>query len=427
MFQRTILKNGLRVITSEMSQMQSVASTIFIGAGSRYENKQNNGISHFLEHMLFKGSKKRPSQKEIAQVIEGIGGVLNGGTSIDWTNYWTLTPAKHFSIGLDVLSDMILNPLFDPKEIEREKRVIIEEINRKEDDSEMYVGDLIQNLMWKEQSLGFTPCGTKENIKKLKRVDFFNYLKDLYQPSNMVVSVAGNIKHEKVIKETERFFGNAKNKKIKKFREIKERQKKPRIFLHKKETDQIHLCLGTKTKKLNHFTKSIFKTIFGTLNTILGRGMSSRLFLEIREKRGLAYSIGSSMESFREVSSLVVSGGLNIDKIEEAIKIILKEFKKLKEKRVGEKELKRAKEFIKGTLLLSMEDTGFVSSWYGLQELLCFEIQTPEEKIAEIKKITATDIKRAAEEIFKTQKLNLAMIGSFKEGDKERFLKLLKI
>lgn len=427
MFQKTILKNGLRVITSEMPQMQSVASTIFIGAGSRYENKQNNGISHFLEHMLFKGSKKRPSQKEIAQVIEGVGGVLNGGTSIDWTCYWTLTPAKYFSVGLDVLSDMIFNSLFDSKEIKKEKGVIIEEINRKKDDPEIYIESLIQNLMWKGQSLGFTPLGTKENIKKTKKVDFLNYLKNLYQPSNMVISVAGNIKHEKVIKETERLLGNIKNGRIRKFKKIKEIQKKPRILLHKKETDQIHLCLGTKTEKLDHFTKSIFKTIFEILNTVLGRGMSSRLFLEIREKKGLAYSIGSSIDSFREVSSLVVSAGLNIDKIEEAIRIILKEFKKLKEKRVGERELKKAKEFIKGILLLRMENTNFVSSWYGLQELLSFKIQTPEEKIAEIKKITATDIKKAAEEIFRTQKLNLAMVGPFKEKDKERFLKLLKI
>lgn len=424
MYQKTTLKNGLRIITSEMPQMQSVATAIFIGAGSRYENKQNNGISHFLEHMMFKGTKKRPTTKDISQTIEGIGGILNGGTSIDWTYYWDIVPNRYFSLGIELLSDIIQNSLLDPKEIEKEKGVIIEEINMCLDDPQTYAGDLIHNLMWKGQNLGLTPLGTKKNIQKMERFDFVNYLKDLYQPSNIVISVAGKIEHTQAVKESKKFFGNLKDTKIKKIKKIKEIQKKPAIHLYKKETNQVHLCLAAKTAKLNHFSDSTFKTTFEILNTILGKGMSSRLWLEIREKRGLAYYIYSTVEDFAEVGDLTVSAGLNIDKVEEAIKMILNEFYRMKEEKVGEKELKKTKEFIKGILLLKTEDTRSMSSWYGLQELLYQPVQTPEEKIAEIDKITASDVQRAAREIFKTQKLNLAMIGPFE--DEERFLKLLR-
>jgi predicted Zn-dependent peptidase len=423
MFQKTTLKNGLRIITSEMPQMQSVATDIFIGAGSRYENKQDNGISHFLEHMMFKGTKKRPTAKKISQTIESIGGILNAGTSIDWTYYWTLVPNKYFPLGIELLSDIIQNSLFDSKEIKKEAGVIIEEINMYQDNPQVYVEKLIHNLMWKDQNLGLTPLGTKENIKKSKKINFINYLKDLYQPSNMVVSVVGKIKHKRAVEESKKLFGNLKNRKIKKIQKVKEIQKKPAVYLYKKQTDQVHLCLATKTKKLNHFSDSILKTTFDVLNAILSAGMSSRLWLEIREKKGLAYYIHSLVEDFAEVGDLTIFAGLNINKVEEAIKIILNELRKIKEKRVDEKELKKTKEFMKGVLLLKTEDTRSMSSWYGLQELLYQPVQTPEEKIAEIDKVTAADIQRAAREIFRTEKLNLAMIGPFE--DEGRFLKLL--
>jgi predicted Zn-dependent peptidase len=374
---------------------------------------------------MFKGTKKRPSQKEVGQTIERVGGILNGATAMDWTNYWNLVPSKHFSTGIDLLSDMVLNSLFDSREIEKEKGVVIEEINRKEDDPESNIEDLIQKLMWENQNLGLVPLGTKKNIERMKRIDFLNYLKDLYQPSNMVISVAGNVKHDQVIKETKKLFQKLEGKKTKKFRKVKETQKKPTILLHKKETDQVHLCLGIRAKSYNYFSKSFLKTSFEVLNAILGRGFASRLFLEIREKRGLAYAINSSIYDFTETGALIISGGLNKDKIKEAIKAILGELKKIKEKEVGESELERSKEYIKGTLLLRMESTDYVSSWYGLQELLYPKVQTLEEKIAEIDRVTAGDVQRAAREIFRTEKLNLAMIGPFE--DEKRFLKLLKV
>lgn len=425
MFQKTTLKNGLRIITSEMPQMQSVVTSIFVGAGSRYENKNNNGISHFLEHMVFKGTKKRPSAKKISQTIEGIGGVLNAGTSIDWTYYWDIVSNKYFPLGIELISDIILNSLLDLKEIETEKEVIIEEINMYQDDPGTYVGDLIHSLMWKDQNLGLTPLGTKESIEKMKRVDFTDYFKNLYHPSNIVISVAGKITHTQVIEEAKNLFGKLRSKKKGKIKKAEEIQRRPKILLHKKETDQVHLCLSAKTKKLNHHSNSFFKTSFDVLNTILGGGMSSRLWLEVREKRGLAYRINSTVEDFDEVGDLTVYAGLNINKAEQGIKVILEEFKKIKEKKVSEKELKKTKEFIKGILLLKMENTRTVSSWYGLQELLYQPVQTPEEKVAEIDKVTASDVQKAAQEIFRTEKLNLAIIGPFK--DEGRFLKLLQV
>ncbi|PKL72581.1 hypothetical protein CVV26_01035 [Candidatus Kuenenbacteria bacterium HGW-Kuenenbacteria-1] len=390
MFKKTILKNGLRIITSEMPEMKSVASIILIGAGSRYENKNNNGISHFLEHMFFKGTKKRPNAKQISETIEKVGGQINAFTSIDHTGFWTKVPKKHFKLGIEFLSDLVLNSLIKSEEIEKEKGVILEEINMYLDNPQSYISTLIQQLMWKEQNLGFDPLGEKKIIEKIKREDFINYIKDLYQPSNMVISVAGDIKHEQVIIEVEKIFNKIKNKSIKKFKKVEDQQKKPQILLYKKETDQAHLCLSLKSDYLSYNNPQ--KTVYQVLSVILGGTMSSRLFMEIREKRGLAYYIYSSIDYYNETGALVVSAGLNINKINQAIKIILREFKKLKNIKVSKVELNKIKEYLKGNLLLETDDTDFICK---------------------------------AKEIFQTNKLNLAIISPFENT--KLFLPLLKI
>ncbi|MEK9129916.1 MAG: pitrilysin family protein [Patescibacteria group bacterium] len=426
MFQKTILKNGLRIITSKMPDMKSVASIILIGAGSRYENQKNNGISHFLEHIFFKGTKKRPTQKQISETIEKVGGQVNAFTSIDHTGFWTKVPKKHFKLGVEFLSDLVLNSLMKPEEIEKEKGVILEEINMYLDNPQSYVSVLIQQLMWENQALGFSISGKKEIIKKIVRENFVKYIQDLYQPSNMVISVAGDIEHEQIVEEVKKIFDKIKNKAIKKFEKAKDQQKQPQILLYKKDTDQAHLCLSLKSSNL--FYNNPNKTIYSVLSAILGGSMSSRLFTEIREKRGLAYYIYSSLDCFDETGALVVSAGLNINKIELAIKIILQELNKLKNIKVSKAELSKIKEYLKGNLLLETDDTDFICNWYGIRELFSSEkIQTPEEKIAEIEKVTIKDIQRIAKDLFKTKQLNLAMISSFGESDKNKFLPLLKI
>lgn len=370
MFKKTVLKNGLRIITSEMPEMKSVASTILIGAGSRYENKKNNGISHFLEHMFFKGTKKRPSCKQISETIERVGGQVNAFTSIDHTGFWTKVPSKHFKLGIEFLSDLILNSLIKSKEIEKEKGVILEEINMYLDNPQSYVSILIHQLMWKDQNLGLDPLGKKEIVEKITRENFVKYIQDLYQPSNMVISVAGNIKHEQIVEEVEKIFKTIKNKTVKKFEKAKDQQKKPQILLYKKETDQAHLCLSLKSDQLSYNNSQ--KTVHQVLSVILGGTMSSRLFMEIREKRGLAYYIYSSLDCFDETGALVVSAGLNVNKINPAIKIILKEFNKLKNIKISKAELSKIKEYLKGNLLLNTEDTDFICNWYGIKELFFF-------------------------------------------------------
>ncbi|MFH1838096.1 MAG: pitrilysin family protein [Candidatus Kuenenbacteria bacterium] len=426
MFKKTILKNGLRIITSEMPNMKSVASIILIGAGSRYENEKNNGISHFLEHMFFKGTKKRPTSKQISETIEKVGGQVNAFTSIDHTGFWTKVPKKHFKLGIEFLSDLILNSLIKPEEIEKEKGVIFEEINMYLDNPQSYVSFLIHQLMWKNQALGFDPLGKKEIIKKITKENFIKYIQDLYQPSNMVISVAGDIKHEQIVKEVEKIFNNIESKPIKKFKKIKDQQNKPQILLRKKDTDQAHLCLSLKSNNL--FYNNHKKTVYQILNTILGGTMSSRLFMEIREKKGLAYYIHSSLDYFNEAGALIISAGLNVNKINLAIKIILKEFNKLKNIKIKKTELSKIKEYLKGNLLLETDDTDFICNWYGSKELFSSQkIQTPEEKIIEIEKVTINDIQKAAKDLFKTTKLNLAIISSLGNENEKNLLPLLKI
>ncbi|MBI4652960.1 insulinase family protein [Candidatus Kuenenbacteria bacterium] len=413
-----------------------MASIILIGAGSRYENKNNNGISHFLEHMFFKGTKKRPTQKQISETIEKVGGQVNAFTSIDHMGFWTKVPKKHFKLGIEFLSDLVLNSLIKPKEIKKEKGVILEEINMYLDNPQSLVSFLIHQLMWKNQALGFDPLGEKEIIKKITQKDFLKYIQNLCQPSNMVISVAGDIKHKQIVEEVEKLFtpldskhptgfNKIKNNSTKKFIKAKDQQNKPQILLRKKDTDQAHLCLSLKSNEL--FYNNRKKTIYQILNTILGGTASSRLFTEIREKKGLAYYIYSSLNYFDETGALVVSAGLNINKIDQAIKIILKEFNKLKNIKISKVELNKIKEYLKGNLLLETDNTDFICNWYGLKELFSSQkIQTPEEKIVEIEKITINDVQKAAKKIFKTNKLNLAIIGNLSENEKN-LLPLLKI
>jgi predicted Zn-dependent peptidase len=425
MFKKTILKNGLRIITSKMPGMKSVASIILIGAGSRYENKNNNGISHFLEHMFFKGTKKRPTAKQISETIEKIGGQFNAFTSIDHMSFWTKVPKKHFKLGIEFLSDLVLNSLIESKEIEKEKGVILEEINMYLDNPQSYVSILIHQLMWKNQTLGFDPLGKKEIIKKITQKDFVKYIQNLCQPSNMVVSVAGDIEHRQIVEEVEKIFNKIKNNPTKKIIKTKDCQSKPQILLYKKDTDQAHLCLSLKSNEF--FYNNSQKTVYQILNTILGGTMSSRLFTEIREKKGLAYYIYSSLDYFNETGALIVSAGLNINKINLAIKIILKEFNKLKNIKLSKVELNKIKEYLKGNMILETDDTNFICNWYGIKELFSPQkIQTLEEKIAEIEMVTINDIQKAAKKIFKTSKLNLAIIGNLSEN-KKNLLSLLKI
>ncbi len=421
MYKLTTLKNGLKIITCEMPNVSGVSNNVFVGAGSRYETKEENGISHFLEHMFFKGTEKRPSVLDIAGTIDSVGGLMNAATSHDYTLFWNKVPKKYFSLGIDVLSDMLSNSLLKEDEIRREKGVVVEEINMTKDDPSRYILHLGYQLMWGDSPLGRDVLGTKESVRGMKRKDFINYLKNFYQPRNMAVSIAGNIKHQEIMKEIEKKFGKLKNGPIKKYEKFKDNQNKPKSLIHHKETDQTYLFLGFKAIARHHPQKPVLDII----NMILSGGMSSRLFINIREKRGLAYYIRAYQDNFLDTGCFFVHAGLNSQKIEEAIKAIIEEFKKLKEEKVSATELKKAKEYVKGNLLLEMDDSEEVASWFGTQAVFDKEIKTPREKIKEIEKVTAEQIQELAQKLFIQEKINLAVIGPFK--DKKPFLRLLKI
>ena len=421
MYHKYTLSNNLRVVLTPLSQLKSATVIVFVGAGSRYENKNNNGISHFLEHMAFKGTVKRPSALEISSIVDGIGGEFNAFTSKENTGYYIKAASSHLKLVLDVLSDMTQNSKFEVTEIEKERGVIIEEINMYEDTPQRKVSEVYESLLWGDQPLGWDISGKKEVIRKLKRSEFLDYLSKHYRPNNIVISIAGNLEEQETLELVKDYFGKMKTKKVPQFLKVKENQTKPKVNVKYKKTDQAHLCLGARTFRFDHPDR--FK--LGVLNAILGGGMSSRLFINVRERRGLAYYIHSSIENYQDTGTLVAQAGVDLTRIEDCVKVILEELVKLLNSKIEEDELNKAKQYIKGRITLELEDTRNVAWNFGSQELLEKRIRTPEEIFKEIDKVTATDLQKLSQDLFVNNKLNLAVIGPFKEESKfERIFKL---
>ncbi|MBU0777240.1 insulinase family protein [Patescibacteria group bacterium] len=389
--------------------------------GSRNETKQIGGLSHFLEHMVFKGSKKRPSAKEIAVVIDSIGGEFNAGTSKEWTNFYIKAHNEALPTAFDVLSDMVLNPLLKPEDIEREKGVILEELAMYEDTPMFKIGDVFENLIYKNSSLGRDIIGTRDSIKGVKRADFDRYRKIHYGIDNILITVAGGAKEKDIMKLAEKYFGSLKNNNKETAKKYKKDQKKPRVLLYPKKKEQGHFILGFLAGQMGNkdrFTESV-------LSVILGGGMSSRLFTEVREKRGLAYLVKTSIDRYVDTGYIGTYAGVDIKRIDEAIKVVLSEHYQIASGKniISSNELKKAKEYIKGHLALSLEDTRAVGSFFGLKELLLGKIDTPEDVFKGIDGVTINDVLRVAKEFFVPERLNLAIIGPYK--DQKRFEKLV--
>ena len=327
-YQKVTLENGLRLLVIPMSQVRSVTALFLIGAGSRYETKELCGISHFLEHMAFKGTKKRPSSFQISSLIEGIGGEFSAFTSKDHTGYYIKAAAEHLPLLLDVLSDMLLNSLFAEEEIDRERGVIIEEINFREDTPVVKIGDVFERLLYGKTPLGWDVAGKKEVIKKITRRDFLDYTKKLYAPENCVVVVAGKVGQE-VTRLVEKYLGSWEKRPFKRFERVEDKQEKPALSLVYKKTEQVHFCLGVRAYPLSHPDRFALSV----LTAILGKGMASRLFMEIREKRGLAYYIRSFAERYQDVGYFVTQAGVDIKRVEEAVRVVLGEYSKIKNKK----------------------------------------------------------------------------------------------
>jgi len=417
---KSVLSNGLTVIGRQMPSLSSVAMGIWIGAGSRYETAKINGISHFLEHLLFKGTKKR-SGEQLKQAIEGVGGSFNGFTSEEATCYLVKVVNKHTSLGLDILSDMVKNPLLKEADIEKERRVIIQEIKMYEDLPSHYVHELFGELLWPDHPLGRNIAGTLQSVSSIKRKALLDYWEEYYQTGNSVFSISGNFKKETILSQIEGYFGKIKKGKRKKFLPAKRKINHPQIKLNFKETEQAHLCLGGIGLSRNHPDRYTLEL----LSTILGGNMSSRLFREVREKRSLAYAIRAESHQQHDTGAFVVSAGVAPERTKEALRVILKELKKIKEKNVSPGELKRAKDFLLGQLTLSLEDSSSYMLWLGSQQITEGRTETFKEVKDCINRVEEQDLKRIASLIFQNSNLKLALIGPLK--NKEELFSFLKL
>ncbi len=422
-FNRKVLKNGLRILTIPMASFESATVMVMVGAGSRYETKKNNGISHFLEHMAFKGTEKRPSALDISTLVDGVGGEFNAFTGKETTGYYIKSSVSHVDLCLDILSDMLQNSRLEKQEIEKEKGVILEEINLYEDTPSRKIGDIYENLLYGDTPMGWDIAGQKEIIKSITRENFKSYLSSLYSPSNMTVVVAGGINSEKTEDLVNKYFGEMKSFDILRYKKVKENQKKPNIYIKQKKTEQVHVAIGVRTVPLNH--PDIYS--LEVLAAILGGGMSSRLFSEVREKRGLAYYVRSSSDYYQDTGSLVSTAGLDSKRAEDGVAVILEEYQKISngKSKISEKEIKKVKEYLKGHMVLGLEDSRSVSGFYAAQELLEDKIKNPDEIIKKIDGVTIDDVQRVAGKYIVNSTLNLAVIGNFTNGQK--FEKLLKL
>lgn len=410
--QRRVLPNGLRIIVAPMPSLESATVLAMVGAGSRYETKENNGISHFLEHMAFKGTDKRPTALDIMSTIDAIGGEFNAFTSKEITGYYIKSAKNQIELSIDIISDILQHSKFDIKEIEKERGVILQEINMYEDTPMRKIGDIYERLAFGDTPLGWDIAGEKDVIKGMERKDFIDYMSSLYSPSNMTVVVAGGITAEKGFSLLEKYFGNMTTFDTMRYKKVIDGQDKPRVFIKSKKTEQAHIGLGVKTNSLH----SPDRFPLAVLSAILGGGASSRLFHEIREKRGLAYFVRTHSEHYMDNGTMVSFAGLDPTKIDESIKVIIAEYDKVKNKKLEKKEeLRKAKEFLKGHLVLELEDSRSVAGFYAQQEILEDEIENVDQVLAKIEKVTADDIERVAKKYFKTGGLNLAVIGDFSQ------------
>jgi predicted Zn-dependent peptidase len=421
MYQRFVLDNGVRVLVNELPHTRSVTLGIYVGIGSRYEDAPIGGISHFIEHMLFKGTEKRPTAQDIAVAIEGIGGAFNASTGHEMTNFWVKVSYQHFETALDVLSDMLRRSLFMPEEIEKERRVIIEEINQTFDTPDDLLFYDLDELMWLPHPLGRDIAGTQESVAALTRTQMCDYLAQYYHANNIVVSAAGLMQADVVLPKIAEALRDFQPAPRGQYLAFQNGQESPRWHIRHKKTEQAHVAISTWAYPRLHPDRFVVSV----LNTILGEGMSSRLFQEIREKRGLAYSVSSFGGAHEDCGFLGSYAAVEPKKAAPTVEALLREWARIRDEPVPPEELVKAKELIKGHLLLSMEDTHSIAGWYGRQEILGDEILTVDDVTAAIDAVTAQDVQRVARDVFRTEWMNLAVVGPFKnEG---RFVRTLKL
>ncbi|GBD17172.1 putative zinc protease [bacterium HR26] len=419
-YSKTTLPNGIRVVTSRMDHVRSASLILYFGVGSRHEPDAKAGISHFLEHMLFKGTEHRPDPVQITEAIEGVGGLINAATNRESTNYWVKVPSEHLPLAFEVLADMVRHSLFAPEELEKERRVIIEEIHGIYDTPDDYIHDVIDQAVWDGQPLGRPIIGSVETVQAITRDDLVAYLGQHYQANRLVIAAAGDIWHEQVVELADRYFGELPAGPAPRLEPSRIRDGLPDVLVVSRPTEQAHLCVGLPA--LPYTDERRFTQ--GMIDAVLSSGMSSRLFKEIRERQGLAYEVYGYFREYMDVGEAVVYAGTDVEQVGRAIQAILRELDKLRREPVPPDELERTKELRKGRIVMGLEDSRAVASWIGGQELVYGEILTPDEVIARIQAVTSDDIQALAGELFQVQRYALALLGPF--DDPEPFRRLLQ-
>jgi predicted Zn-dependent peptidase len=418
-FERETLPNGLRLLTAPISTSQSVACFVMLAAGSRYETADTNGIAHFAEHMFFKGTERRPTARDIGSEIDGIGGEFNAFTGKEYTGYYVRCAAEHRRLALDVLVDMIRHSKFEPEEIDREKGVIVEEMNMYFDTPRDYIGGVYDSLLYGDQPLGWDIIGRKETVRSATRDTFTDYIGQWYRPERMVVGFGGKIDGD-VRADVLELLGDLEAAPTGTAPPVEVvANGRPRVKLHTKESDQAHLTLGVPSYPLVHPDRYALQV----LATVLGTGMSSRLFTEVRERRGLAYYVFAANHSYTDAGSLYSQAGVDISRIDEAVSTIVGELKRIADEAVPSDELEKAKNVAKGRFVLQLESPHAVIMFGLRREVLEGGATEPEEVLSGIEAVTAEDVQRVAQDVIGSRGLNLALIGPF--DDAERFEKLL--
>ena len=406
MYEKVTLNNGLRLVTANMPHTRAVSIGFFIGAGSRYETEAQAGISHFIEHLCFKGTPSHPTAAAISSVIEGVGGIVNAGTDRELTMYWCKVARPHFATSLEILVDMLLNSVFDPVEIEKERQVIIEEINMCLDSPSQRVIMLIDELLWPGHPLGRDIAGSRESVSGISREMICGYLGEYYRPGNAVLAVAGDIRQPEIMATVEKVTDVWNDKGSTAIYIPYREGEAKRVNIEKRDTEQTQMILALPGVSITHPDR--FK--LDLLNVILGEGMSSRLFAEIRDNLGLAYSIQSYTEHLLDTGAVAISAGVDAKNLTVAIRAILHELNRLQGP-IPEWELVKAKEFSKGRILLRLEDSRSVAGWMGGQEILTGEILTVDQVIAIIDAITTAELQKLAGQLLVGEKLRLAVVG----------------
>ena len=414
-YTKSVLPNGIRLLTASMPATRAVSIAFYVGTGSRFEHENESGASHFLEHILFKGTQRRPLAQDVSEAIERVGGFMNASTDRELTIYWARVARPHLNIGIDVLSDMLLNSTFPPEEIEKERDVILEEIHTSYDSPSQRVFHMADTIMWPDQPLGQDIAGTEASIRELSRDTIMSYMREQYDPSQVVMAVAGQIEHTEIEQIVGELLEGWPQGTPRPMPPVQDKLPESRVALEYRKTEQANICLMLPGMAANDPDRRAL----WMLNAILGDGMACRLFLELRERLGIVYEVDADVMYLRDTGAMGIYAATVPQRGPQALQAIISELDRAA-RDISQSELDRARELSKGRMLLRLEDTRSISGWLGGQEVTFGSIETPEEVVAELDGITVEDVRRVAQRIFKPDLYRLTVVGPYRSDRRFR-------